>query len=218
MNTTVLHMIEKSKAKVIILDIDGTLKDLCEEHSAALRTTLKECGTGTIRKKLINFVNSIAMSMVKTGVFSTNRCKQSILIKVFSILSGVKSKQFTDEYFNNYINQIKLFNGAYNLLRALDGEKTVYFATINRQNYNLEECGIPQNRIVYTEGVFKVKAYEKILKDIGAEKQDVIVIGDNIFDDVLSAKLLGVKCLLVNHYNSKLKKVMCKLVNSRYLK
>lgn len=213
-----LYGIEHSKAKVVIFDIDGTLKDLCKEHSNALLLTLDECNTGKIRKNAVLLLNKAAMLMVKTGVFSTNHRKQNVLIKVFAILSGTRNKNFVNEYFKNYAKQLYLFDGACELLCALKSEKTVYFATINKQNYNLEEYGIPEEKIVYTEGALKVATYSKILKDIGVQKQDVIIVGDNVFDDMLSAKLLGVKCLLVNHYNNKLKAIFCAIVNRKYLK
>lgn len=216
MNKTVLQSIEKSRAKVIVLDIDGTLKDLCTEHTTALQITLQSFDVSVYRKKLILLINKIAMSMVKTGLFSTNHSKQNLLIKIYAILSGVKINTFSKEYFKSYTEQICLFEGATDLLNSLNSEKLLYFSTINKQNYNLEECGIPQERIIYTEGKFKVSTYREILKSIGVNKEDVVIIGDNIFDDLLSAKLLGVKCLLVNHYDSKLKAMFCKLVNSKY--
>ncbi len=213
-----LHSIEQSNASVIILDIDGTLKDLCKEHSVALQMALRDCNVESIRKEIILFLNKCAMGMVKTGFFMTNNSRQKFLVSVFAILSGKKGKHFKEVYFKNYSNQIFVFDGIYELLKELKDIKTVYFATINRQNYNLEACGIPQERIVYTKGALKVTTYRKILNSIKAEKQEVVIVGDNIFDDLLSAKLLGVKCLLVNRYNSKLKALFCKLVNRKYLK
>lgn len=218
MNTNVLHAIEKTNCKVIIFDIDGTLKDLCLEHENALQHTLDEYNVGKFRRKLVLVLNKIAMSMVKTGMFSTNQTKQNVLIWMFSVLSGVKARKFNEEYFKQYSNQICLFEGAYELLEAINGKKIVYFSTINNQNYNLEECGIPQERILYTVGALKIATYKKLVESIGVNKSEVLIVGDNLFDDLLSAKLLGVKCLLVNNYNSKLKNVFCKRVKSKYLK
>lgn len=211
MNTNVLHKIEETNAGTIIFDIDGTLKDLCKEHDNALRLTLKFFNIGRKRKKLICTLNKLAMCMVKVGLFPTNNVMQHILVFVYSLISLRSVKSFSDKYYTNYSKQICLFSGEQKLLEALNSDKQIYFSTINKQNYNLEECGIPQEKIVYTTGIFKWKTYEKLLKEKKLSKQDVLIVGDNFFDDFLSAKILKVKCLLVNNYNSKLKEKICRL-------
>lgn len=213
-----MRFINKTNAKVIIFDIDGTLKDLCEEHTNAVRNTVGKFVVNKFRRKVVLALNKFAMYVVKTGLIPTNNSKQNFLVKVYAILCGVKIVDFYEAYFENYIHEICLFEGAYELLTNLNGKKEVYFATINKQNYNLETCGISQERITYTDGAFKVATYNHIIKSIGVEKSDVVIVGDNIFDDLFSAKQLGIKCFLVNQYKNRLKRAICKLVNSRYLK
>ena len=213
MNTNVLRKIKETKAKVVIFDIDGTLKDLCKEHDNALRLTLINFNVGKKRTKIIYTLNKLAMFMVKVGLFPTNNIMQQILVLTYSVISLKCAKSFYKEYNENYSIQICLFHGEQKLLEALNSDKQIYFSTINKQNYNLEECGIPQERIVYTTGIFKWKTYSKLLEDKKFLRQDVLIVGDNIFDDLLSAKILKVKCLLVNNYNSKLKAKFCKLFN-----
>ena len=218
MNKSVMNLIRNYKPKVVIFDIDGTLKDLCKEHSNALKATLKQLDVGKYKRNLVLAINAFGMVMVKLGVLSTSTSKQNILIRIFAILSGVRLIDFYDKYFENYTRELCLFEGAAELLALLNKEKVVYFATINKQNYNLEECGIPQERIMYTEGAFKEATYNELLKSINVNKSEVLIIGDNLFDDWLSAKHLGVKCLLVNRYNNKLKNVICRLVNGKHLR
>ena len=218
MNKSVDKLIERYNPKVIVFDIDGTLKDLCKEHTNAVILALEQFGVGKVKRKLVLALNRIAMFLVKIGLLSTNPSKQNFLVKVYACLAGVKLIDFYDQYFENYAHEICLFDEVYELLTSLNKEKQVYFATINKQNYNLEECGIPQDRITYTEGTFKIATYNKLLKNINAQRDEVIIVGDNFFDDFVSAKHLGVKCLLVNRYNSKLKSAICKLVNGKYLR
>lgn len=213
-----MRFIAKNNAKVVIFDIDGTLKDLCAEHTNAVKHTLGNFGVSKFKRKIVLALNKLAMYLVKIGFISTNPSKQNFLVKVYAIFCGIKIVDFYEEYFENYTGQICLFEGAYDLLNILKDEKEVYFATINKQNYNLEICGISQERISYTEGAFKVATYNRIIKSLGVDKAEVVIVGDNLFDDLFSAKQLGVKCLFVNRYKSRLKGLVCKLVNGRYLK
>lgn len=213
-----MNLIRSYKPKVVIFDIDGTLKDLCKEHSNALQTTLEQFEVSKYRQKFVLVINMFAMFMVKTGLIPTNHSKQDFLVKIFAVVCGVRLIDFYDKYFENYTCELCLFEGAYDLLSSLNKEKEVYFATINKQNYNLEEYGIPQERIMYTEGAFKAATYNELLKNTNVNKDEVLIVGDNIFDDWASARHLGVKCLLVNRYNSKLKNIICRLVNGKHLR
>ena len=213
MNKDMIYKIRQSAAKIIVFDIDGTLKDLCTEHSIALYTVLAEANVGKVRRKVILAINKLAMSMVKLGLLPTNQNMQRILVFVFAALAGKRIKAFQNKYFMAYKKQLCLFKGVYALWDCLNDNTQVYFVTINQQNYNLRECGVSEERIIHSGCSFKFKTYSKLLKDIGADKKQVLIVGDNVFDDLLSSKLLKVKCLLVNNYNSKLKNAICKMVN-----
>ena len=218
MNKNIIKFVNNCNAKVVILDIDGTLKDLCKEHTNALLKTLEYFGVKGFARKAVAILNKLAMCIVKTGFIPTNHSKQNFLLNAYATLCGIKVVDFYENYFENYTREICLFDGAYELLNYLHQEKQVYFATINKQNYNLEECGIAQERIMYTDGGFKVATYSRLIKSTGYSKSDVVIVGDNLFDDLFSAKQLGVKFFLVNRYRSRLKNAICKLVNSKYLK
>ena len=218
MNNSVIQFVKKNNAKVVIFDIDGTLKDLCAEHTNAVRYTLCKFGVNKFKKNIVMAINKLAMYIVKTGFIPTNHSKQDFLLKVYAMICGVKMVDFYAVYFDNYTRELCLFDGACELLATLNSEKELYFATINNQNYNLEDCGIFQERITYTDGDLKVTTYSQLIKSIGIDKSEVVIVGDNIFDDFLSAKKLGVKCFLVNRYKNRPKSAICKLVNSRYLK
>lgn len=213
-----MRFVDENKTKVIIFDIDGTLKDLCAEHTNAVEYTLKRFGVKKFKRNLVLALNKLAMYIVKTGFIPTNHAKQDFLVKVYAILCGVRRVDFYEVYFERYTQEFCLFEGVKELLENLSCEKEVYFATINKQNYNLETCGISQQRIAYTEGAFKVVTYNRIIKDCSIDKTQVLIVGDNVFDDLFSARQLGVKCFLVNRYKNRLKSWVCKIVNGRYLK
>ena len=219
MTNAILNEIYNSGASVVIFDIDGTLKDLCEEHRKALNLTLGSLFINKVSRWLIEMLNKIAISMVKCGIFPTNKAKQDILLTIFSLIAIRNMKSFKEKYYQYYENQLEIFKGVKEVLSRLNEDKEikVYFATINNQNYNLEHCGILSHQIVYTKGIFKITSYRMLLDELKVKKSDIIIVGDNIFDDIVSAKFLGTKSILVNNYNSKFKSLMCKLFNNRYL-
>lgn len=219
MEKGILDEIKKSKAEIVVFDIDGTLKDLCAEHSIAVKLSMEEFeGHKKVRKNLILFVDKIAMNIVKTGLLPTNHIMQNILVFVYSILLNVKFNKFKKTYFAYYKKQLCLFDGAFELIQELSKSHDVYFATINKQNYNLEECGISQEKIIYVTDGLKKTTYTRFIKSKGIDKSRVIIVGDNVFDDMLSAKIIKTKHILVNNYNSKVKKIICRVLNGRYLK
>lgn len=219
MEKGILDEIKKSKAEIVVFDIDGTLKDLCAEHSIAVKLSMEEFeGHKKVRKNLILFIDKIAMNIVKTGLLPTNHIMQNILVFVYSILLNVKFNKFKQTYFAYYKKQLCLFDGAFELIQELSKSHDVYFATINKQNYNLEECGISQEKIIYVTDKLKKTTYTRFIKSKVIDKSRVIIVGDNVFDDMLSAKIIKTKHILVNNYNSKVKKIICRVLNGRYLK
>lgn len=218
MNKDVLGFVKNHNIKVVIFDIDGTLKDLCREHTNAVVKTLEKFNTKKFKKKLILALNNLAMYIAKTGFIPTNHSKQNFLLKVYAILCGIKIVDFYEVYFENYTSEVCLFDGVYEMLEDLSKEQEVYFATINKQNYNLETCKFFNERISYTESSFKAAAYSRIIKSLNLDKSQVLIVGDNIVDDLFSAKQLDVKCILVNRYKSRFKSLVCKCVNGKCLK
>jgi len=78
----------------------------------------------------------------------------------------------------------------------------------------LKVCGISEDKIIHCESGCKASAYKALFTRLNVDKNQVLIIGDNFFDDLYTARILGVRCLLVNNYNSKLKNLICKIINS----
>ena len=94
MDERVMQILKNINSKLVILDIDGTLKDLCKEHTNALRVVLQHFNVSGLRKKAIFALNRLAMYVVKTGLISTNHSKQNFLIKIYAAICGVKLVDF----------------------------------------------------------------------------------------------------------------------------
>ena len=213
MKQRVLQKIASLDATVIVFDIDGTLKDLEMEHKEALKRVVELIEKKAFRKKIVFGLDKIAMWFVKSGVLPTNGKMQRILTIIYAGILNENKKVFHASYMLFYDNENILFNESKELLEELLIDKDVYFVTINKQNYNLDEHGIIQERIIYTEVEKKKEAYQRLFDEKELDKSKVIIIGDNLWDDVISAKRLGVECLLVDNYNNKFKRFIRKFLN-----
>lgn len=212
MYTNVLKAIAEHKYKVVIFDIDGTLKDLCDEHSKALFNTLEKMNVGNILRSLVKAINEFAMTIIKMGILPTNHNMQKILVFLYALVALQNVKCFRKMYFEEYQKQLKMFSGTKEMLNNLNSNLELYFVTVNEQNYNIKVCGISQDRIMHKKSIYKIKTYKSFLKNLNVKKSEILIVGDNLFDDLFSAKILGIDCVLVNNYNSKFKKLICKTV------
>ena len=209
-----LKKIRAKDARVVVFDIDGTLKDLVKEHQAALSKVMNRFVKGKlIRKKLILFLDRIAMWFVKAGILPTNEKMQRTLITIYATILCENINNFNELYEVFYEAENILFDEVKAMLNGISKTKDVYFVTINKQNYNLEEQGIASDRIIYTMSEKKVKAYKRLVEEKKLDKNDIIIVGDNIFDDIRAAKKLSIKYLLVDNYDSKFKRMVAKILN-----
>lgn len=214
MKQRVIENVATLNASVIVFDIDGTLKDLVGEHKEALEKVVNGfVKRKKLRKKLVFSLDKIAMWFVKSGILPTNGRMQRILITIYSIILCENISNFKELYKLFYEKENILFKESKELLKELSRAKEIYFVTVNKQNYNLEEHGISQDRIIYTEAEKKKEAYQRLLDEKKLNKSKMLIVGDNIFDDVKSARKLGVESLLVDNYDSKTKCFIAKILN-----
>lgn len=213
MREKVIKEIIATSADVIVFDIDGTLKDLVLEHKIALLGSMDNIENKKIRKKIVVLLDKVAMWLVKTGMLPTNERMKKILINCYAIILNEKIPKFKESYRTFYENENIIFNNVEFLLKELLAKKEVYFVTINKQNYNLDKHGIIQDRIIYTTSQKKINAYEKLLEDKNLNKNNLLIVGDNLIDDIKAAKKLGIDSLLVDNYGSDIKRFVAKLLN-----
>lgn len=213
MNEVVVQKIIDGNADIIIFDIDGTLKDLVREHKTALKAGMKNIKNKKIRKNIVLLLDEVAMWFVKSGILPTNERMKKVLTKLYVFILNEDSEKFKNIYKAHYENTNILFKNIEKLLNKLLGEKDVYFVTINKQNYNLDSHGIIQDKIIYTTSQKKIKAYRKLLDDKKFDKRKLLIVGDNLIDDIRAAKKLGIDSLLVDNYDSAVKRFVAKVLN-----
>ncbi|MBR6688494.1 MAG: HAD family hydrolase [Clostridia bacterium] len=212
-------MVEKLKeaimatdAEVILLDIDGTIKDLVKEHQTALRITVNGFNRGkNLRRKLVFFLDKVAMGFVKSGILSTNRDRQEFLLGLYAIILGKSVSEFRNLYDTFYNDKVIVFRGIRELFEEVASKKKLCFVTVNAQNLNIEKLGIKREDIYCVQSKKKIYAYKTALMMNDLDPEDVLVVGDNIFDDIKPAKKLHCRCLLIDNYKSKFKRFLAKL-------
>ena len=213
-------MLEKLKEAIlsrevsyVVLDIDGTVKDLVKEHQTALRITVNGFNRGkNLRRKFVFFLDGIAMWFVKSGILSTNRDRQEFLLGMYAIILGKSISEFRELYDTFYNDKVIVFNGVKELIEELTKTKSVCLVTCNDQNYNIiEKLGINREDIYCVKTKKKVYAYKTVVMMNDLDPEDMLVIGDNIFDDIRPAKKLNCSYLLVDNYNSKFKRFLAKV-------
>lgn len=209
-----MHVLDTSNLYLAAVDIDGTLKDLAKENTSALIRTMKSMGKVNLklRGKFVLWINKINMYFVKTGLLPTNSFMQKTLLFLYSVLLFKKYETFKNRYFKAYNKENIFFESAETIIGKLEDKGLkVYLVTKNRQNrriLRLTDKTIAskiERIIVGKKNKSKYVVYKSFISSRGISKKEVLIIGDNFWDDVLPAILLGVTVVWCNMYNSKLK-------------
>lgn len=204
-----------------MVDIDGTIKDLVEETTNALIRTMESMGNINLklRGKFVLCVNKINMYFVKTGLLPTNSFMQKTLLLFYSILLLKKYEKFKNKYFEEYNKENVFFECAEEMIDNLhNSQLNVYLVTKNRQNkriLQLKNTSIVKDIskiIIGRRNVTKYSVFKSFLSNRYIHKDDVLIVGDNFWDDVLPALLLGTTVVWCNMYKSKLKWCIIKIL------
>lgn len=211
-----MNIDDRLNISVVLMDIDGTIKDLVKENTDALTKTLKRLDNvqDTIRGKLVLAINRVNMYLVKTGLLPTNRTMQNILLHVYAFMTFKSFKRFRLNYFKEYNREHMFFDSSKNLLKDIYGSDIrLYFVTKNNQNESVLKCDELKKYkhelrlIVGKNGITKYSVYKDFLKKRGFKKSEVLIVGDNLFDDIIPAILLGVNAVWRDMYGCKLKRL-----------
>ena len=206
---------------VVLMDIDGTVKDLVKENTDALIRTMKKLNNvdETIRGKLVFGVNKVNMYLVKTGLLPTNYTMQNILLHIYSFMTFKSFKRFKSVYFKEYNREHIFFGNSKDILKDIyDNDKRMYFVTKNEQNESvlgckeLEKFRYKMKLIVGKRGITKYSVYKEFMRKRGFRKYEVLMVGDNLFDDVIPAILLGINVVWCDMYDCRLKRIVLNIL------
>lgn len=206
---------------VVLMDIDGTVKDLVKENTDALIRTMKRLDNvhKTIRGRLVLGINKVNMYLVKTGLLPTNRTMQNILLHIYSFMTFKSFKKFKSVYFKEYNREHIFFDNSKDTLRYIyDNDMRMYFVTKNEQNESilgceeLKEFRYKMKLIVGKSGITKYSVYKDFMRKRGFRKYEVLMVGDNLFDDVIPAILLGINVVWCDMYGCRLKRFVLNIL------
>lgn len=196
--------------KLVIFDIDGTIKDLYSEHLIALEPALLSLGK---RKSIVSFalaINKIGMFTFKLGLLPTSLFMQNLLLFIISIITFTNYYTLKQKYYEFYPKFPIFFNDAKSEIIDFKEKSTVILASTNHYTMNMKK-NICKTFCVDEP---KRKIFKSIIKECNVKPGEVLIVGDNLFDDYFPAKLLGTRIRIVNRYNiyakSSLIKLLCK--------
>lgn len=209
MFTEIRKYILQNEVKLVLIDSDGTIKDLKLEHMTVIRKMCARRG-GSLCNSIIR-LNEFFISFIKSGILPTNKNMQIILCFLNSLLFGETFRSFKEEYFREYYNTKKVFKDVDILLEEIkDTGARCIIVSKNLQSKNfLSDPILESQNIIINKS--KLTGFKQAIEKASISEQhdilpnQILIIGDNFWDDVIPAIRLGATVLWCNKYNSRLK-------------
>lgn len=209
MKLNLMKQIRENDIRLVVFDIDGTIKDLYTEHEIALKEAFKKLNIEKTNKvKFALWLNRVGMMFFKLGCLPTNCLMQNMLMR---IMSGVTMSNYTklkEYYYQSYPDNSILFEEIKKQIQSMPYDVDIILSSTN--NYTLS-TKVELCKVFHVKEL-KGKKYKTIVQSSNIPSANILVIGDNFFDDYLPAKRLGCKVCVVNMYNSKLKDIIITLI------
>lgn len=206
-----------SNVAIVFMDIDGTLKDLAKENTEALIRTMDKLkiSSNMFRSRVVFWMNKVNMYLVKTGLLPTNATMQKVLLFFYSIVLFKSYTKFKCIYFKEYNKEDIFFDSAEVAVKKIfSNECKLYLITKNEQNTSIinsdfaGEFNKLLRVVIGKKGFTKYAVYKEFLVHRNYNKDTLVIIGDNFFDDVVPALLLGVQVIWCDMYNCKIKRLV----------
>ncbi len=219
MYSKITEYIKEHNIRIVLVDVDGTLKDLAGEHMMTVQEMVRmRASKKTIEiYNIIIYINAFLMWFVKTGLLPTNENMQIVLCFINSFMFGESFQSFKEEYIKEYSYIKKIFKGSYDLLDDIQNAGAKYIlVSKNKQSINFfEEKPIFERGeiIICCSDKSKLSSFVQAIYSVTRNREytllseQILIIGDNFWDDVIPAKDLGARVIWCNKYNSRLKAI-----------
>jgi len=219
-----MRLLNDINLDIVMMDIDGTIKDLAKENTNALISAMKKTGNidTSLRGKIVLTINKLSMYSVKIGLLPTNKVMLNMLLKIYCALLFTNYNKFKHLFYNEYNNEYVFFEDIDIIIKNMcDKNLRLYLVTSNSQNKNILKLKKDENRYAcimkYVDRLVVSKSrkygvYKSIMQNNWMQKNEVLIVGDNFWDDVLPALILGCRVVWCNVYDSKLKKIVISIL------
>lgn len=217
------------KYKGLLLDIDNTLYDYNLAHDFAKDKVFKLCEKKfNISISEINLAYNKARYQVHIELVETAASHNRLLyfqkmLEILSINPLIYSIDIYNTYWNNFLDQMKPFDGVYQLLNIFKNKICLITdLTAHIQFRKISKLGLDKycNNLVTSEEAGHEKPHPYIymlsLQKLGLKHHEVCMIGDNFEKDIKGAENFGVQSIWLNKSNRKEqfnKKMITEVVN-----
>lgn len=208
-----------SKYKNILFDADDTIKDFTREDNIILQNIHKNLNLdNTLRCKFLNIIDKIAFMVKNTAILKTNTNTLDIRLKMYAKILNVDLEGYTKEYYKYLSKYIILFAGTKKVINYLKANNyNIFFITNNPTCYKLGmELGFQESNIFVLDGVKKSQAIYNILSKNQLKKEETIMVGDNLLEDIYYAKDNGIDAVWIN-FEERLYNFFSKVIKPDYI-
>lgn len=196
----------------VIFDLDNTLYDYSKCHEMALKKVAYEIGYGVDDFKIIyNKVTKMFKTEAGNTASSHNRFIYFKWIKEY-LKEDFSVDEINDIYWVEYYRNMVLFEGVLEVLNFLKDKKiklAILTDFLTEYQYKkLNELGVLKyfDLIVSSEeiGIEKpsLKGFQYILSKLDEPSNKVLMIGDDLYKDIIGSNNVGMHGLLFNHTTS----------------
>lgn len=206
----------------VIFDFDGTLMDSYtfrnfanDEVSRFLLRYIKENGYKVNHKKMLNLISKIENEMTNRRVYDRKVWFAEALKRYLGNAIQIPSEMLTEAcfiYWNTIIDRSFLYGGVKNLLQALKRKKILLGLLSDTDSLKgmkskrIEHSGLGRffdAVVIAGEDTEEVKPdklpFVKIVQLLGVPPKNCIFVGDYLKVDVLGAKKLGMKTIIIQN-------------------
>ncbi len=200
------------KYKGILLDIDNTLYSYNEAHHAAVKSVVKHFRNEfNLDEKIITSCYENARKKVHIDLIGTAASHNRLLYiqkmcEFFEINPLKHSYKIFKLYMDNYLNNLKPYDGVYDLLEKY--KNNICFVTdltSDIQYRKIEKLKLDNycKLIVTSEEAGNEKPHSYIfmlaLQKLNLNNHEVCMIGDNFNKDIIGANNLNIDAIWFNH-------------------
>lgn len=201
--------------KYILLDIDNTLLDFCKIEKQAMTITLERYGIDVSFVKRLSEITDSLWRMVERRELTPEILKIrrfEIFFKEFGI-NGISTEKIAEDYLNETTKHIYEFEASYDFCKKLfDMGKELYIVTNGIdfiQEAKISKASfrhfIKKAYISGKIGFYKPDKcfFDYVINDIGAKREDCLIIGDSLTSDILGGVNSGIDTCWFNLFNKK---------------